>query len=257
MQTIDKIWRYTFELRKRNIFLLSCKPKCRSPCERNKMSLLRNYLDTIQTNTNKWNKHKQEQWCEVEEIECEHDSSGKLFAYSHFLFKNKTLYSSVINLLPNMWKRHAVHFNFRTWIFILLTANDQSGQVLPTMKEAGFGLVTQGVVNRNVGSISSIDKTSYKKYTSKGCCSQIAKYANETDCSDAVRKSIICFLTHSFPTDPFSTLIGNEWVYLNKSMVRRFQKKVSRPDETCWEKEQISGKADSQIAMWKATTSRQ
>ena len=156
---------------------------------------------TNQTNTNKNNYNDRE----VEEIKCEHDSSGKLFAYSHFLFKNKTLYSSVINLLPNMWKRHAVHFNFRTWIFILLIANDQSGQVLPTMKEAGFGLVTQGVVNRNVGSINCTDKSSYKKYKSKGC-SQIAKYANETKRSDAVRKSIICFLTHSFPMHPFSTL---------------------------------------------------
>ena len=35
-------------------------------------------------------------------------------------------------------------------IFNLHIANDQSGQVLPTMKETGYGVVTQGTVNRNV-----------------------------------------------------------------------------------------------------------
>ena len=53
-KTIQKIDSYTFELKKSKNFLLSCKSKCRSPCERKKM-LLRNYLHTNQLNTNKNN----------------------------------------------------------------------------------------------------------------------------------------------------------------------------------------------------------
>ena len=64
------------KLRKRRNLLLSCKPNCRSPCGKRKMSLLRNYLHTNQISTNKNNDNN----TEVEEIE--HDSSGKLFAYS-------------------------------------------------------------------------------------------------------------------------------------------------------------------------------
>ena len=59
--------------KKKEFFLLSCKPKCRNPCGRTKMSLLRNYLLTNQTNTNKNNNND----TEVEKIK--HDSSGKLF----------------------------------------------------------------------------------------------------------------------------------------------------------------------------------
>ena len=61
---------------KRRNFLLSCKPKCASPCGKRKMSLLRNYLRTNQISINK----NDDDHSEVEEIE--HDSSGKLFAYS-------------------------------------------------------------------------------------------------------------------------------------------------------------------------------
>ena len=48
------------------------------------------------------------------------------------------------------------------------------------MKKTGFGVVTQGFVNRNVRSNKSTQKkSSYKKYTFK-LHFQIAKYANDT-----------------------------------------------------------------------------
>lgn len=72
IQTAGKMWCYTFELRKRRNFFAKLQTKVQKPFGRNKM--LRNYLHTNQTNTNK------KKACEVEEIE--HDSSGKLFAYS-------------------------------------------------------------------------------------------------------------------------------------------------------------------------------
>ena len=69
------------------------------------------------------------------------------------------------------------------------------------MKETGFEVVAQGTVNRNVRSIKSTQKSSYKKYASKRCF-QIAKYATETYYSDAVqnikslfpdlRKTMVC-----------------------------------------------------------------
>ena len=55
------------------------------------------------------------------------------------------------------------------------------------MKETAFDVVTQGSVNRNVRSVKSTQKSSYKKYTSKRRF-QIAKYANETGCSAVARK---------------------------------------------------------------------
>ena len=68
-------WQLYIWIEKKNFFLLSCKSKCRSPCEGKKISLLRNYPRTNQTNTNKNNDDT-----DVEEIE--HDSLSKLFAYS-------------------------------------------------------------------------------------------------------------------------------------------------------------------------------
>ena len=78
--------------------------------------------------------------------------------------------------------------------------------MLPTIKETGLGVVTQGAVNRNVKSIKSTRKSSYTKYISKRRF-QIAKYVNETGCSAAVRK--------------FKSLFPD----LNESTVRAFWEK--------------------------------
>ena len=78
------------------------------------------------------------------------------------------------------------------------------------MNETGFGAVTQGPVNRNVRSIRSTRKNSYKKYTSKRRF-QIAKYANETGCSAAVRK-----FKSLFPDLNESTVCGFQKKYLDQ-----------------------------------------
>ena len=105
------------------------------------------------------------------------------------------------------------------------------------MKKIGFGIVTQGGVNRNVRSIKSTRKSSYTKYTSKHCF-QIVKYANKTFCSVAARK--------------FKSLFAD----LNEIMVRGFQKKYLDQVKLS-EKRKISEKVDSPLATWKAITSRQ
>lgn len=84
--------------------------------------------------------------------------------------------------------------------------NGQSGQFLRAMKETGLGVVTQEPFNRNVRSIKSTQKSSYKKYTSKRRF-QIAQYINETGCSTAAQK--------------FKSLLPD----LSKSMVHGFWKK--------------------------------
>ena len=53
--------------------------------------------------------------------------------------------------------------------------------------ETEFRVVTQEAVSRNVRSIKSTRKSSYKKYTPKRGF-QIAKYSNETGCSAAVQE---------------------------------------------------------------------
>ena len=124
------------------------------------MLLSRNYPCTNQTNTNKNNDNDRE----VEEIQ--HDSSGKLFADSYIQIRRcsaiisfiRTTLVFICNKLTNIWKLHAVYFSFRTLVFILLLANDQSGQVLTTMKETRFGLATQGALNRYARSIKSTQK---------------------------------------------------------------------------------------------------
>ena len=102
--------------------------------------------------------------------------------------------------------------------------------MLPTRKETGFGVVTQGAFNWYVRSNKSTRKSSYEKYTSKRCF-QIAKYASET------------------------TEIAVPW--FKREYRLWIPEKIPRPDENCWEEEQICWKTDSQLATWKVTTSKQ
>ena len=61
---------------------------------------------------------------------------------------------------------HDVYFNFRTLVFILLVVNDQSGQVLPIMKETGFDVVTRELsTGSKINQIYS-KNSSDKKYLS-------------------------------------------------------------------------------------------
>ena len=61
---------------------------------------------------------------------------------------------------------HDVYFNFRTLVFILLVVNDQSGQVLPIMKETGFDVVTRELsTGSKINQIYS-ENSSDKKYLS-------------------------------------------------------------------------------------------
>ena len=158
--------------------MLSYKPKCESPCGRKKMSLLRNYFCTNQTNIQTGIMIMIVRWRKLNMI---HQVNYLLIAKSKFDVVLQSISFS------NRWKLHVVDIDFSTLIFIFLTANDQPGQVLPTMKETGFDVVSQGTVNRNVRSIKSTRKSSYKKYTSR-CRFKITKYANETGYSATVRK---------------------------------------------------------------------
>ena len=61
---------------------------------------------------------------------------------------------------------HDLYFNFRTLVFILLVVNDQSGQVLPIMKETGFDVVTRELsTGSKINQIYS-ENSSDKKYLS-------------------------------------------------------------------------------------------
>ena len=61
---------------------------------------------------------------------------------------------------------HDVYFNFRTLVFVLLVVNDQSGQVLPIMKETGFDVVTRELsTGSKINQIYS-ENSSDKKYLS-------------------------------------------------------------------------------------------
>ena len=96
--------------------------------------------------------------------------------------------------------------------------------MLPIIKETGFGVVTQGAVNRNVKSIKSTRKSSYTKYTSK-CRFQVAKYANETGSSAAVRK-----FKSQFPDLNESTVFGFWKTYL--AQMKLAEKRSRSPEKS-------------------------
>ena len=113
-----------------------------------------------------------------------------------------------------------------TLIFIFLIANAESGQVLPTLKEATFCVVTHGAVNKNVRMIKSTWRTTL----------QIAKYCNKTGYSAAVGK--------------FKSLLPD----LNESTVCGFRKKYLHLIKLG---EKRNRSLDIHPTTWKATTSRQ
>ena len=78
------------------------------------------------------------------------------------------------------------------------------------MKETRFGVAKEGAVNNLLRSIKSTRKSSYKTYSSKRRF-QIAKYANETGRSAAVRKFKLLF-----PDSKENTIRGFRKKYLDQ-----------------------------------------